>query len=65
MLERGLPVRIDGDISLDGVLQAITRDKKRMGAEVPFVLVNAPGEVEYGRTLASEDVRAAVTELVQ
>ena len=63
MVERGLPVKIDGDISLDGVLQAITRDKKRIGAEVPFVLVKAPGEVEYGCTLAGEDVRAAVTEL--
>ncbi len=65
MLQRGLPVRIDSDISLDGVLQAMTRDKKRVGAEVPFVLVKAPGEVEYGRTLAGEDVRAAVMELAR
>jgi shikimate kinase/3-dehydroquinate synthase len=65
MLARGLPVSIDGDIPLEGVLTAITRDKKRMGGEVPFVLVNAPGEVEYGRTLAGDDVRAAVAELVR
>jgi shikimate kinase/3-dehydroquinate synthase len=65
MLAHGLPVRIDGDISLDAVLQAMTRDKKRVGAEVPFVLVKAPGEVVYGRTLAGEDVRAAVTELAR
>jgi shikimate kinase / 3-dehydroquinate synthase len=65
MLERGLPVKIDGDISLDRVLQAMARDKKRVGAEVPFVLVKAPGEVEYGRALAGEDVRAAVSELAR
>ncbi|HEY4811652.1 MAG TPA: 3-dehydroquinate synthase family protein, partial [Solirubrobacteraceae bacterium] len=65
MLARGLPVSIDEDIPLEGVLQAITRDKKRIGEEVPFVLVNAPGDVEYGRTLAGDDVRAAVAELVR
>src|SRR5580692_946343 len=63
MRERGLPVRIDGDISLDAVLQAIARDKKRVGSDVPFVLVRAPGDVEFGRALAGEDVRAAVAEL--
>ena len=65
MLARGLPVRIDSDISLDGVLQAMARDKKRLGADVPFVLVRAPGEVEFGCTLASEEVRAAVAELMR
>jgi shikimate kinase / 3-dehydroquinate synthase len=64
MLARGLPVRIDGDISIACVLQAMTRDKKRLGAEVPFVLVNAPGDVVHGRTLDGDDVRAAVAELM-
>jgi shikimate kinase/3-dehydroquinate synthase len=65
MLAHGLPVNIDRDVPLDGVLQAITRDKKRVGADVPFVLVNAPGDVEPGHTLAGEDVRRAVAELVR
>jgi shikimate kinase / 3-dehydroquinate synthase len=66
MREHDLPVRIDfdeGEGSLDGVLEALVRDKKRVGAEVPFVLVRAPGEVDYGCTVPAEDVRAAVAEL--
>ncbi len=65
MLARGLPVRLDIDVSLDGVIEAIARDKKRVGADVPFVLVRAPGEVEFGCALAPEEVRAAVTELAR
>jgi shikimate kinase/3-dehydroquinate synthase len=63
MLERGLPVRIDDDVSLDGVLEAVARDKKRVGADVPFVLVRAPGEVEFGCEVPSAELAAAVSEL--
>ena len=41
---RGLPVRLE-DAPVEAVIEAITRDKKRIGADVPFVLVEAPGEV--------------------
>ena len=44
---RGLPVRLE-DAPVDAVLEAIHRDKKRVGADVPFVLVEAPGEVSQG-----------------
>jgi shikimate kinase/3-dehydroquinate synthase len=64
MLARGLPVRID-EGSLDGILTAMDRDKKRTGASVPFVLVRAPGDVQFGCELAPEDVRAAVKELLR
>ncbi len=64
MLERGLPVTLQG-APVDAVLEALTRDKKRVGAHVPFVLVRAPGEVEFGCEVAPEDVRAAVTELAR
>jgi shikimate kinase/3-dehydroquinate synthase len=64
MLARGLPVRLDG-ATLDAVLEAITRDKKRMGAGVPFVLVTAPGEVDFGCEVAPDEVRAAVAELLR
>ncbi len=64
MLERELPVTLEG-VALDAVLLAIARDKKRVGASVPFVLVRAPGEVEFGCELAPEDVRAAVAELAR
>jgi len=63
MLARGLPVALAG-ATLDDVIEAIARDKKRVGASVPFVLVRAPGEVEFGCEVAPEDVRAAVAELV-
>jgi shikimate kinase / 3-dehydroquinate synthase len=65
MLEHGLPVTIDDDISPDAVLRAIARDKKRVGSDVPFVLVRAPGDVQFGCALAGEDVRAAVAELTR
>ncbi len=65
MLERGLPVSLDSDVSPDAVVEAIARDKKRVGAEVPFVLVRAPGSVEFGCALAPEDVRAAVAEITR
>jgi shikimate kinase/3-dehydroquinate synthase len=64
MLERGLPVTLEG-VPVDAVLEAITRDKKRVGAHVPFVLVRAPGEVEFGCEVAPEDLRAAVAELAR
>jgi shikimate kinase/3-dehydroquinate synthase len=64
MLARGLPVTLEG-ATLDAVLEAITRDKKRVGASVPFVLVSAPGEVEFGCEVAPDEVRAAVAELLR
>jgi shikimate kinase/3-dehydroquinate synthase len=66
MLARGLPVAFDDDFdegSLDAILQAMAKDKKRVGETVPFVLVRAPGDVEFGCAVASEEVRAAVAEL--
>ena len=59
---RGLPVKLEG-ATVDAVLEALARDKKRLSGLVPFVLVAAPGEVEVGCQLAAEDVRAAVAEL--
>ncbi|HEY1833031.1 MAG TPA: 3-dehydroquinate synthase family protein, partial [Solirubrobacteraceae bacterium] len=64
LAERSLPVRMASEVDVDDVMQAIGSDKKRLGGAVPFVLVRAPGEVEPGFELASEDVRAAVEELV-
>jgi shikimate kinase/3-dehydroquinate synthase len=58
----GLPVRLE-DADVDAVLEAIRRDKKRIGADVPFVLLQAPGEVSYGCTVPGEELRAAVMEL--
>jgi len=62
MLERGLPVTLE-QVPLDQIVQALARDKKRVGESVPFVLVRAPGEVEFGCELAPQDVSAAIAEL--
>jgi len=45
------------------VSAATSRDKKRVGAEVPFVLVHAPGDVRHGASVDSAELRAAVREL--
>ena len=62
MLERDLPVTLEG-VPVQEILEAITRDKKRVGRHVPFVLVRAPGEVEFGCEVPSEDLRGALAEL--
>jgi shikimate kinase/3-dehydroquinate synthase len=59
---RGLPQRIEG-ASADDVLALIQRDKKRVGETVPFVLVEAPGEVTPGHEVDGDTLRAAVEEL--
>ncbi len=64
LLTRGLPVTFDGAlVDVDEVIAATARDKKRGAANVPFVLVQAPGEVDYGCEVDAADVRAAVAEL--
>ncbi len=62
--EHGLPTELDADVDIDAVLDAVQRDKKRLGdAPVPFVLVDAPGSVRHGAALPGDEVRAAVAEL--
>jgi shikimate kinase/3-dehydroquinate synthase len=61
---RGLPVTLDGGTGVPAVLAALSRDKKRLGASVPFVLLDAPGEVRVGCEVPEGELRAAVAELV-
>jgi shikimate kinase / 3-dehydroquinate synthase len=66
LLARDLPVVLDDTpIDVDEVIAAIARDKKRVAANVPFVLIKAPGEVDYGCEVDAADVRAAVAELTR
>jgi shikimate kinase/3-dehydroquinate synthase len=60
---RGLPVTLE-HASVERVLEAVARDKKRLGANVPFVLLSAPGEPRIGCEVAAEDLRGAVQELI-
>ena len=59
---RGLPAAFKG-ASVDDVVELVARDKKRSGGRVPFVLVEAPGEVSPGHEVAPGDLRAAVEEV--
>ena len=59
---RGLPVRAEG-IDLADVLALVEHDKKRRAGGVPFVLVEAPGRVTPGHSVAEADLRAAVEEV--
>jgi 3-dehydroquinate synthetase len=57
-------VTLWGDVDVDAVVRAVARDKKRLGARVPFVLLDAPGAVRVGCEVPEEDLHAAVAELL-
>jgi shikimate kinase/3-dehydroquinate synthase len=59
---QGLPLRFDGTTT-DEVVALTERDKKRSGGKVPFVLVQAPGEVTHGHEIDAATLRAAVDEV--
>jgi len=58
----GLPTRA-GELDADAVVAATQRDKKRVGATVPFVLVDGPGAVRHGGEVTGAQLAAAVAEL--
>ena len=64
LLARGLPITFHGASELR-VLEALSRDKKRLGENVPFVLVRAPGDVVFGCELGQRQVRDAVKEIAR
>ncbi len=57
-----LPTNLDGT-TIDEVVSALARDKKRVGARTPFVLLRAPGDLRVGCEVPEEEIRAAVAEL--
>lgn len=58
-----LPVKLDPSIDVDAVVAATRSDKKRIGANVPYVVVDAPGQLRWGQEIGDAEVRAAVEEL--
>jgi shikimate kinase/3-dehydroquinate synthase len=62
LAEHGLPRSFSG-ASTDDVLALVERDKKRSGGRVPFVLVEAPGDVTPGHDVPAADLRAAIEEV--
>ena len=49
--------------SADDVVELVARDKKRSGGRVPFVLVEAPGQVSPGHEVGTDDLLGAVQEV--
>jgi shikimate kinase/3-dehydroquinate synthase len=63
---KGLPVTLSGSQeTVDLLIQALARDKKRVGASVPFVLLTAPGEVQIGCEVDPAELHGALEELVR
>ncbi len=62
LADHGLPLSFEG-ATVDEVVALTERDKKRAGGRVPFVLLQAPGEVTPGHDVAPSDLRAAVEEV--
>lgn len=58
-----LPVQMDPSIDPDAVVAATRSDKKRLGAHVPYVVVDAPGRLRWGQEIDDAAVLAAVKEL--
>jgi shikimate kinase / 3-dehydroquinate synthase len=65
LVAHGLPVALSAEeTTVEALIEAIARDKKRAGAGVPFVLVTAPGEVQTGCEVDEADLRASLEELL-
>jgi shikimate kinase/3-dehydroquinate synthase len=64
LAHHGLPTRLDQDLPVTELLAVLERDKKRTSRGVGFVLVERPGEVLTGQTVAADRVRTAVEELM-
>lgn len=58
----GLPTTFGG-ATPDQVAALVERDKKRAGGRVPFVLLDAPGEVTPGHEVDPDALRAAIEEV--
>jgi len=58
-----LPVTLGPDIGIEDLIVATRRDKKRTGAQVPFVLVSEPGDVRTGCEIGEHELRGALREL--
>jgi shikimate kinase/3-dehydroquinate synthase len=62
----GLPLTLPAsEVSVERLIEAIGRDKKRTGAGVPFVLLSAPGEVRIGCEVGDDELRGALQELLR
>jgi shikimate kinase / 3-dehydroquinate synthase len=63
LASHGLPVSLDPAVDVDGVLEAMGRDKKRSREGLGFVLLEQPGQPRWGESVEPDRVRAVVEEL--
>jgi shikimate kinase/3-dehydroquinate synthase len=63
LASHGLPVSLDSAVDVDGVLEAMGRDKKRSREGLGFVLLEQPGQPRWGQAVEPDRVRAVVEEL--
>jgi 3-dehydroquinate synthase len=63
LASHGLPVSLDPSVSTDGVMEAMSRDKKQTREGLGFVLLSEPGEPRWGVQVEADRVRAVVEEL--
>jgi shikimate kinase / 3-dehydroquinate synthase len=63
LVRHALPVALDPAITVDDLLAALERDKKRGARGVGFVLCERPGTVITDQAIDDARVRAAVEEL--
>jgi len=63
LLRHDLPVTFSG-ASVEAVIEATKRDKKRLSGDVPFVLLRAVGKPEIGCPVSDKELRVAVAEIV-
>ena len=57
-------MRLEGT-TVEAVVTATRRDKKRVCDRVPFVLVRAPGDVCTGQEVSTDELVGAVAELTR
>ncbi len=63
LASHGLPISLDPSVEVDGVLEAMGRDKKQTSEGLGFVLLEQPGAPLWGQRVEPDRVRSAVEEL--
>jgi shikimate kinase/3-dehydroquinate synthase len=63
LASHGLPVSLDASVDVDGVMEAMGRDKKRSREGLGFVLIEEPGRPRWGVQVEPDRVRSVVEEL--
>jgi 3-dehydroquinate synthase len=58
----GLPTRVPREVSADAIYGAMQTDKKRVGAQLRFILPRALGDVVIADDVTREEMVSAIEE---